>query len=232
MEFFETVKKRRSVRQFKSELFPDELVKTALEAAVLAPNSSNTQTWDFHWIKNSELRAQVVNACMNQAAARTSTQLVVVTANPEHWRRSQKPLVIWVTRVSAPKQVIQYYEKMIPYTYRSGFLNIMAPFKFLITLAIGLFRPMMRGPLTLGGIQEVAIKSAALACENFVLAITAQGGATCMMEGFDEWRLKRALRLRRSARVVMVLGIGYESERGTWGPQFRLPLEEVVHVYD
>jgi nitroreductase len=78
-------------------------------------------------------------------------------------------------------------------------------------------------------LQEVAIKSAALASENLVLALTAQGYATCMMEGFDEVRVRNLLRLSASARVVMVIAVGLEGERGTWGPQFRIPTEQVVH---
>ena len=87
----------------------------------------------------------------------------------------------------------------------------------------------MRGPGTLRDIQEVCIKSAALAAENFVLAITAQGYATCMMEGFDEPRVKKLLGLKYSDRVVMVISVGEEAERGTWGPRFRISSDKVIH---
>lgn len=51
-----------------------------------------------------------------------------------------------------------------------------------------------------------------------------------MMEGFDECRVKKLLQLPLSARVVMVLAVGYgDLEKGTWGPRFRLPKEKVVH---
>jgi nitroreductase len=86
----------------------------------------------------------------------------------------------------------------------------------------------MRGPCTRRDIQEVALKSASFAAENFVLAISAQGYASCMMEGFDEWRVRRLLKLRWAERVAMVIGVGREAERGTWGPRFRLPKSEVV----
>jgi nitroreductase len=114
--------------------------------------------------------------------------------------------------------------------YRWGLFNSMALVKFPLTFFPGLFRPMMRPALTKRSVQEVAVKSAALAAENFMLAVAAQGGATCPMEGFDEWRLKRYLKLSCSARIVMVISIGYAAEKGLWGPQFRLPLEEVVHL--
>ena len=229
MDFFEVAEKRRSIRRFKPEVFPEELVRKALECAILAPNSSNTQTWDFHWVKTPDLKQKLVEACLSQSAAKTASHLVVVTADPKNWRRSQKPLSDYVKSVNAPTQVVQYYEKLIPFMYSWGPFNILAPFKFLLGFCVGLFRPMMRGPNSRGDQQLVSIKSAALASENFVLAITALGGASCMMEGFDEVRVSRMLKLSWSSRVVMVIGVGFEAERGTWGPRFRLPLESVLH---
>lgn len=232
MDFFDAVKKRRSIRRYTGEHFPDEYVRRAFEAAVLAPNSSNTQTWDFHWLKNPEMKAKAVRACLNQSAARTCSHLVVITADPKNWKRSQQALIDWVKEAKAPKVVLWYYEKLVPLTYRWGLFNFLAPFKWAFGFFIGFFRPITRGPNTKRDIQEVAIKSAALAAENFVLAIAAQGGATCMMEGFDERRMRKLLRLPCSARVVMAISIGYEAERGTWGPQFRLPLERVLHIHE
>lgn len=231
MEFFEVVKKRRSIRRFTDQQISDDLIKHALEAAILAPNSSNTQTWDFHWVKSAEIKSKLVKICLDQSAARTANQLVVVTADPKLWKRSQQSLIDWAVRSKAPDAVKMYYEKLVPMMYRWGFLNILAPIKSLIYFCVGIFRPTPRGPASRSDSQEVAIKSAALAAENFVLAVTAQGAATCMMEGFDECRLKSLLKLKGSARVLMVIGVGYEAERGTWGERERLPFNEVVHVH-
>jgi len=231
MDFFEAVKRRRSVRKFTDQKVPDEIISKALEAAILAPNSSNTQTWHFHWIKSDGVKQIAVKNCLSQSAARTAQHLIAVTADPALWRRSHRPLLEWVESVKAPSQVKFYYDKLIPFTYRWGFFNCLAPVKWLISFAVGLFRPMMRGPAGRGDLQEIAMKSAALAAENFVLAISAQGAATCMMEGFDEWRMKRLLRLPGSARIVMVIAVGFESDRGLWGPQMRLPLNQVVSIH-
>lgn len=229
MDFFEVVKNRRSVRKFKSDCFPDEYVEKALQTAILAPNSSNTQTWNFHWVQSEEMKKKLVPICLDQSAARTANHFVVISADPKLWKRSQKPLVKWVQECKAPKSVVLYYEKLIPITYRWGVFNSLGIIKWLMATLYGFFRPIMRGPFTKSQIQEVAIKSAALASENFVLAITALGGATCMMEGFDEFRLKALLKMSWNSRILMVIAIGYEAERGTWGSQFRLPYEQVVH---
>lgn len=231
MEFFEVIKKRRSIRRYTSTRVPDEVVQKALEASLLAPNSSNTQTWDLYWVKTPEKKGRLVSACLNQSAARTAQHLVVFTANPKNWKRSQKELLHFIESVNAPKSVQLYYRSLIPYVYRWGVFNSFGLIKWLIYNTLGLFRPMIRGPNFKSEVQEVAIKSAALAAENFVLSIVAQGFATCMMEGFDEWRVKRLLKLSMSTRVVMVISVGEENpERGTWGPQFRIPSERVIHI--
>ena len=229
MDFFEAIKQRRSIRQYTSAPVSEEIIKKSIEAAVIAPNSSNVQTWNFYWVKSAEKKSLLVKACLSQSAARTAAELMVVTADPKLWRRSQKPLIKWAVDSQAPKPVHVYYEKLIPMTYRWGLFNSLAPFKWLFANAVGLFRPFLKGPFTRRDLQEVAIKSAALACENFVLALTAQGVSSCMMEGFDEGRVKRLLRLNSSTRVVMVIAIGYASNKGTWGPQWRLPVTDVFH---
>lgn len=229
MEFFDVVQRRRSIRKFTQDPIPLEVIHKSLQAAVLAPNSSNTQTWDFYWVQSQDKKQKLIEACLSQSAARTAAELLVIVASPKAWKRSQSRLIEWVQSVKAPKPVVMYYEKLIPSMYMWGLFNILGFLKIIAFNLIGIFRPIMRRPATRRDIQEVAIKSAALAAENFVLAMTAQGYATCMMEGFDECRVKSLLKLKCSDRVVMVIGMGKEAERGTWGPQYRLPIEEVVH---
>lgn len=228
MDLFDAIQKRRSIRKFTDKKIPADVMQKALEYAVLAPNSSNTQTWNFYWVQTREIKSKLVEYCLSQSAARTAQELVVITANPALWRRSQKGLIEFIEKVNGPKPVQLYYRKLIPFVYRWGILNCMAPIKWLIANSVGLFRPMARGPNTLRDLQEVAIKSAALAAENFVLSMIAQGYQTCMMEGFDEYRVKRLLKMKFSERVVMVIGCGEEAPNGTWGPRYRIPSEMVI----
>jgi len=229
VEFFQAVETRRSIRKFKPDPVPAEVIQKSFEAAILAPNSSNTQTWDFYWVRSEEKKKKLVEYCLSQSAARTAQELVVVVADPKNWKRSYKPLNRFVEEVKAPNLVKVYYKQLIPLTYRWGFLNTLGLFKWTVSTATGFFRPMTRGPNFKRDLQELAIKSSALAAENFVLALAAQGYASCMMEGHDEWRVKRLLGLPCSARITMVIGVGKEAERGTWGPRFRLPISDVVH---
>ena len=227
MEFFEAVGKRRSIRKYTSKPVPSEVIQRALDAALLAPNSSNMQTWGFYWVRTAGKKESLIQACLSQGAARTAQELVVITAEPSRWKRNRRELVRLLREGKAPEFMFPYYEKLIPFLY--GFQWI-SPLKWLLFNAVGLFRPMSRRPWSHRDRSEVSIKSAALASENFMLAITAQGFDTCPMEGFDESRVKRILGLGFGDRVVMVISVGEaDRERGLWGPQIRFPRDWAIH---
>jgi nitroreductase len=71
MNFFETIEKRRSVRKYLNEPVPRPAMEKAIEAALLAPNSSNLQPWEFYWVTDPQKKKQLVTACLDQAAAAT-----------------------------------------------------------------------------------------------------------------------------------------------------------------
>ncbi len=227
MDLFQVIEKRRSVRQFGNQPVPTEAIERSLKMAVLAPNSSNMQTWDFFWIRSPEPKARVAHACLGQSAAVTASDLVVVTCDVSSWRRSQGPIRQFLHQVHAPAPVQRYYARIVPLIYSAGRLQYL--FRRAYFAVTGLFRPTVRRPAGRRDIEEIAIKSAALAAENFVLAMTAQGYATCMMEGFDENRIRKILGLGRGYRVAMVIAVGEADTQGIWTPRFRLPFDEVVH---
>lgn len=229
MDLFEAIKTRKSIRKFTEKAVPAEVIEKALESALLAPNSSNMQTWDFFWIQSQDKKSKLIKYCLNQSAARTAKELIVITADPNNWKRSLPHIKKYIADVNAPKPVITYYQKLVPYSYRYGFMNTLALPKSFISRLTALFIPMMNGPHLKSELQEVAVKSAALAAQNFVLSITAQGYSSCMMEGFDNRRVKKLLGLACSTKVVMVIGVGEESDRGTWGPRFRIDPSLVIH---
>jgi nitroreductase len=220
MNFFDAVKARRSIRKYTDKPVPPEVIEKALDAALLAPNSSNMQTWEFYWVRSPDKKQKLVEACLSQSAARTAQELIVVVANPSLWRKTAPAMVKYLDSLptKVPTLVRTYYEKLIPLTYGMWWLG---PVKWLIFNTIGFFRPITRRPATLRDIQEVSIKSAALASENFMLAISAQGYSTCPMEGLDECRVKSLLSLGWGSRVVMAISVGEAAPNGTWGPQVR-----------
>lgn len=230
MDFFEVVQARRSCRHFTDEAVPNQVINKALDAALLAPTSSNMQLWQFYWVKTPEKKRQLAHFCLDQPAATTAKELIVAVSRLDIWPRNQKLIIEELKKnPKMPKQAFAYYEKLVPLMYRYGWFNVFAPFKWLTMNIGGLFRPSPRGPVGRAGIYEVMSKSTALACENFMLAISAQGYATCPMEGFDEVRVKKLLNLGCSSKVCMVIGVGKASSKGIWGERFRVPRSLSVH---
>jgi nitroreductase len=222
MDFFEAVSRRRSVRNYSSKPVPPEVVNRAIDAALLAPNSSNMQTWRIYWVRDSAKKSALATACLDQGAARTAQELLVFTADGSQWRTSQAHLLESI-KDNPRKDLHDYYGKLIPVIY--GYQWLM-PLKWLFGQSVGLFRPMVRADSSR---RETAVKSAALACENFMLAIAAQGFDTCPMEGFDSARVRKVLKLPCSATIVMAISVGERTERGIWGERFRIPRNVVVH---
>ena len=52
--FAAVVESRRSVRRFHDEAIPDAVVERCLELALLAPTSSNLQSWEFYRVVDPE----------------------------------------------------------------------------------------------------------------------------------------------------------------------------------
>lgn len=215
---------RRSIRRFTAEAIPPEVVNACLDMALQAPNSSNLQTWEFHWIRSPNLKQSIAKACLGQAAAMTAAELIVCVARTGIWRRNAPLIEQQLKKEGLPtKSTLAYYRQLVYWVYSVGPLSFLAPFKYLLLTVIGWFRPIIRGPLTKKDQAIWAIKSAALACENLMLGLRAYGYDSCAMEGFDAHRIRRIIDLPRDAHIVMVLGAGRRAQGGVYGPKLRLP---------
>ena len=54
MDVYEAIKSRRTVRDYKPEPIPEDLLHKILQCARWSPSSSNTQKWSFIVIRNRE----------------------------------------------------------------------------------------------------------------------------------------------------------------------------------
>jgi nitroreductase len=54
MDVYDCIRTRRTVREFKPDPVPDEIVRKILQAGRWAPSSSNTQPWHFVVMQNRE----------------------------------------------------------------------------------------------------------------------------------------------------------------------------------
>ena len=231
----EAINYRRSIRVFSTESIDKSKVRQCIQQAVLAPNSSNLQLWEFHHIVSSDSIDKMIPYCFNQNAAKTAKQLVVVVVRKDLWRKRAKANIDHLNRIfgdnptnkqsKREKFAKNYYKKLIPFTY-SDFFGILGWFKYLLAILVGLFKPMYR-ELRTQDLRVVAHKSTGLAAQTFMLSMAAIGYDTCPMEGTDTLRIKRLLKLPYRAEINMVIACGIRKSEGVYGERFRVPFEEV-----
>lgn len=221
-EFKKVVETRRSVRLFDRTPIPEADVREALDLSLLAPNSSNLQPWEFHWVRSPDARAALVEACLSQPAAKTAAELIVCVARVDTWPAMRaRMLEAFASQKGVPASAVDYYRKLVPMVYTVGPLGLLARLRGLAMWVIGWRRPIPREPASAAELTTWAVKSTALACENLMLALRAKGWDSCPMEGVDSSRVKKLLGLPRSAAIVMVVAAGRRSSKGVYGPRIR-----------
>ena len=234
MDFFDLVNKRRSIRKFSNESVPEKVIIKALKASLLAPNSSNLQPWEFYWVKDRKNKARLIKACFSQNAAKTAQELIVAVSRIDTWKRNRNLLLDHYKKNGGiPSVVKKYYNRLIPLAYLHDSIGILGIAKkillFLISI-VGFFKPVPRGPVFRHDVFEIVTKTTALACQNFMMALVAQGYDSCPMEGFDHVRVKQILKLNSQSHVVMVLGVGKADPKGIYGERFRVDENLVIKI--
>lgn len=228
-EFIKVVESRRSIRVYEPTPVPDEVVNKVLDLALLAPNSSNLQTWEFIWIKTEEKKSQLAYACMSQLAAKTAPVLIACIAKPNAWKKTRLQMLDFLkAQKDTPQMALDYYGKLVPLVYRTGPLNIFGFLKWIAFSFIGIWKVVPRGPFSYDQLREWSVKSTALACENIMLGFRAAGYDSCPMEGFDESRAKKILGLGCDSHVVMIISAGKRAQGGVYGPQIRFARDQFV----
>lgn len=234
--FDDLVNYRRAVRVFETpEDFDKDLVKRSLQRAVLSPNSSNMQLWEFVHITTPKLKEQLGKACLGQNAAKTATELVAVVVRKDLWKKRCEQVIKQQTEVfkadgggtltDKHRRLLKYWEVSIPLLHKSGFgfLNI---FKRAMAFFQGLQKPTTR-QVTSRDMRLSAHRSAAIAAQTFMMSIAAEGYDSCPMEGFDSKRVHQLLKLAPKAEIAMIIAVGKRTPKGVYGPRLRVPFEEV-----
>ena len=223
-EFEKVARSRRSTRAYSDDRVSESVMQKCLELALVAPNSSNLQPWEFYWVRSEEKRKKLVDYCLGQNTAKTAAEIIVVVARMDTWKRNAQLMLKSFEKqdVDVPKSALQYYKKIVPLAYNQGFLGW---FGFLKRIAINIMafsKPMPRQPKSKSDMRVWAHKSTALACENLMLAFRAYGYDTCPMEGLDQRRVRKLLDVPYGkGEVCMAISVGKRAKNGIYGPRIR-----------
>ena len=222
--FTELVANRRSCRIYTEEKIPEEIMQKCLDLALLAPNSSNMQPWEFYWVRSPEKRELLNNYCLNQNTVKTAAEMIVVVARRDTWKRNCELMLkaFEEQNEKAPDSALMYYKKIAPLAYRQGFFGWMGMIKRIAFSLMAIRKPMVRQPKSIADMRVWSHKTTALGCENLMLAFRAHGYDTCPIEGLDHRRIRKMLGLPYGkAEVCMAISVGKRADNGIYGPRIR-----------
>jgi len=200
MELLEAIQSRRSIRKFKSNEVPDEVIRELLDAARLAPSGSNLQATRFVVIKSPAERMKL----------KECTPLPFV---------AHAPVIIacCIDREAMGNTLARYRELMEAQAFAGTPLDDPTLMEAAAKRRSGMDQAAIKAYLTL---------NAAIAIEHIVLRAVDLGLGSCWIMMFDSAKTKRMLELDDRYDVVALLPVGYPDQSPAARP--RLPLEELI----
>lgn len=228
--FRKVVESRRSVRVYTDEPLEESVIRDCLDLALLAPNSSNLQPWQFFWVRSPDKKAALVRFCLSQPAAATARELIVAVARPDFWKINRDRMLEVVNKKDPEKvkAIKDYYHRIVPLAYYQGPCGIFGLAKRFVIAFRAWTRPMPRGPVSKSDMRVWSHKSTALACENLMLALRAHNYDSCPMEGMDPVRIRKMLELPSAAEVCMVISVGKRAPNGVYGNRIRFERSDFI----
>jgi nitroreductase len=83
MEVIKAIKERKSIRAFKADPVPLDLLKKIIEQALRAPSWANTQPWEFAVVTGKKLKA-IQDACVKRGSQGMQNSPSEVARPPEY----------------------------------------------------------------------------------------------------------------------------------------------------
>jgi nitroreductase len=194
---------RRSIKTFKSDPIPEELLKQLVELTIAAPSSFNMQGWQIILVQDEAQKAALSAASWNQQQIVQAPVTFVFAADPNAGEKDLTPVYEQALQTGAWNEgTVNYFKNAIP-QFQAG---------------LGDKR------------REYGIKDAIIAATHLVLAAESLGLSTCFMNGWIEEQVKAVIGAAEDPdlAIAVLVPVGYPAE-----PRLnpgRLPLSANVSV--
>jgi len=201
----EAIRQRRSIRSFRDDPVPEDMVNEILEAARLAPSASNRQPWRFIVVTDGKQRARLREICWDQAFIEQAPVVFVCCADLTAYAKS-----------SRKKRAQEFIEYGVTETLSGRFAD-----------------PAFRA--SFGDVPDSdletfvtsAVANTYIAVEHMVLTATALGLGSCWVGALgDPGEIKELFDIPETMVVVAVLPVGYPAAIPP--PRPRISLSEIL----
>jgi len=182
MDFYETVSRRRSVREFQPRPVEGEKLRRVLEAGLKAPSHNHLREWEFIFLKDVERRKEVLEL------------------EPSSHDFTERETKEWTEGVT-DKLEKEMYLKALPVQKR---MLMSAPELLVVCFRM---RKALKDCKTLFDLNSFA---SAWACiENILLAMAAEGLYGVTKIPYETANLKKTLGIPEDYEVAAIIPIGY-----------------------
>lgn len=206
----EAVQQRRSIRSYRSDPVPQEMILQMLEAARLAPSGSNRQPWRFVVVTDPEEKRRLREVSLDQAFIEEAPVVFVACADLNAY-----------TQASSRKRTQEFVDFGVQLSGR--FAEALARFEDPD------YRKTMESipdpdPQT---VVAPATANTYIAVEHLVLMATALGLGSCWVGAVSHHTaVKTLLNVPDNVVVVALVTVGYATSAPP--PRPRLPLDQIL----
>jgi nitroreductase len=184
MNVLEAIEKRRSVRSYRPDPIPEDVLHRLLNAMRLAPSGGNRQAWKFVVVREGAMKRRLAEAC---TYVRRSGEV-----RPQLWI-AEAPVVI-VACGSEQQAASRYYRDGRP------------------VIAYGDASP-EEVKADKADYESCLDWDLAIALDHLTLAAVEEGLGTCWIGGLDERKVKGLLSIPDDWRAPLAMPVGYPVER-------------------
>ena len=205
MEFFEVIHTQRSIRRFKPDPVPDDLIWKMIDAAIRAPSGSNLQPWVWLVVRDQAKR---------EAVARAVRERLEAEGRLQEMRRNAEQLETASRRLSV-RRAVELFE------------NLAAAPVLIIPCLIGVTSPVSEARSLFAGSSIYG------AVQNLMLAARALGVGTVLTTPniYIEEMLVKEFHLPENAIPACIIPAGFPDGQ-RFGPTTRKPAETVTYWDD
>lgn len=211
--FRSVVRSRYSTKRFKpNEKIPKSIIDDVIDSTLTTPSGFNLQPTQVILVSNQKIKQQLSKEAMlgagNMYRTNDASILAVFCADlePTNQRLAK---ICQIEKESKMREPGYMATMPVASSFLIGPGKLAKFFKQITTDALSPLQPMPCVDST----DVWSYKNTSLMVQTYVLAATSHGLATCIMEGYDDRRLKQILNIPSDRYgVPMVVATGFEYE--------------------
>ena len=192
MDTFDAISRRRSIRKFKSDPVPRELITRCLQAARLAPSGTNCQPWKFLVVRDADKRREIMDASFGQPMFGQAPVVIVLLGDAKAYRK----------RFRTGQELMEAGALT-----REDGDRAMAAYKEMTSV---------------NDDSTAIIMNCVLAGENLVLEATDLGLGSCWVMLFKKERISEVFGLPKHLFPVALIPLGYADQDPPARPRYPL----------